>query len=304
MHDVLVIGAGPAGISAALWCEELGLDVLLLDQAEEVGGQLLQVHNSITNYPGVEFGSGAQLAQKLAEQVNAAEFDLWTSIEIDRIDLRTKKVYLKSGEELHSISIVLATGLRRRELGIPGEREFAGSGIIESGARDAEKLAGKDVCIIGGGDAAAENALLLAQYCATVTLVHRGKQLKARSGFTSQLQSNHCITVFPESIVTRILGDEKVEAVEVKRQEGIKPFQMAVQGVLIRIGMKPNTELFREQVNTDAQGYILITSQQETSIPNVFAVGDISNPLAPTIAGAVGDGATAAKVISSRLTNR
>jgi len=95
-----------------------------------------------------------------------------------------------------------------------------------------------------------------------------------------------------------------VEAVEVKRQEGIKPFQMAVQGVLIRIGMKPNTELFREQVNTDAQGYILITSQQETSIPNVFAVGDISNPLAPTIAGAVGDGATAAKVISSRLTNR
>jgi thioredoxin reductase (NADPH) len=304
MHDVLVIGAGPAGISAALWCEELGLDILVLEQAAQVGGQLLQVHNRITNYPGAEFSNGAQFAQKLSAQMDSAEHDLWTGVAIDKLDLRAKKVRLKTGEELDSISIVLATGVRRRELGIPGEKEFAGYGIIESGVRDAERLAGKDVCIIGGGDAAAENALLLSQHCATVTLVHRGKRLKARPEFTSKVQTNHCVTTFTESVVTRILGHNRVEAVEIHRFGGIQPFQMAVQGVLVRIGMEPNTELFRSQLDLDQKGYILVNSQQETSVPNVFAVGDVSNPLAPTIAGAVGSGSTAAKIISSRLSNQ
>ncbi len=216
------------------------------------------------------------------------------------MDLKARRVALRSGEELRSIAIIIATGLRRRKLGIPGEDEFIGRGIIESSG-DRNAFAGKDVCVIGGGDAAAENALLLAEVCPTVTLVHRGKKLRARREFSEQLHTNHCITVFPESVVRRIIGSEQVVAVEIERAGAIKPFQMAVQGVIVRIGFAPNTELVRDQVGLDERGYVVVNAAQETTMENVFAIGDVANPLAPTIPGAVGGGATAAKLIASRL---
>ncbi len=301
MHDVLIIGAGPAGLSAALWCGELGLDTLVLEQNAEVGGQLLSVHNPIENYLGVRATNGRELRDLFVEQTKDCDFDLWTNVEIASVDLKAKRVVLRSGEELQSIAVIIASGLRRRKLGIPGEDEFAGRGMIESATRDRDQFAGKDVCVIGGGDAAAENALLLAEVCPTVTLVHRGKRLRARREFTEGLHTNHCITVFPESRVHRIIGNEHLEAIEIERTGAIKPFQMAVQGVIVRIGFEPNTELFRDQLEIDEQGYAIITSQQETSVKNVFAVGDVANPLSPTISSAAGTGATAARVIAARL---
>ncbi len=125
--------------------------------------------------------------------------------------------------------------------------------------------------------------------------------MRARREFTEQLHTNHCITVFPESIVRRIIGNDRVEAVEIERAQAIKPFQMAVQGVLIRIGFEPNTDLVCGQLDLDDRDFVIVSSRQETSVTNVFAIGDVANPLAPTIAGAVGAGATAAKVIASRL---
>lgn len=301
MHDVIIIGAGPAGISAALWCDELGLDTLVLEQAEQIGGQLRIVHNPITNHLGVKTNSGVEFIERFAADVADADFDLWTGVAIDRIDLTAKRLSLQSGEELRSIAIIIATGVRRRSLGIPGEREFVGRGIMESGKADRDLFIGKDVCVVGGGDAAAENALLLSDGCATVTLVHRGKRLRARREMVEQLQTNHCVTVFTESVVTRIMGNEEVEAVEVQRKDGLKPFQIAVKGVLIRIGVEPNAELFHNQLQLDEQRYIVTDSRHETNVPMVFAVGDVSNPLAPTISSAVGAGATAAKVIAARL---
>jgi thioredoxin reductase (NADPH) len=300
MHDVLIIGAGPAGLSAARWCDELGLDTIVLEQNEEVGGQLLSVHNPIDNYLGLHADNGRELRDRFVAQTKDCDFDLWTQVEIAGVDLKAKRVVLRSGEELQAIAIIIATGLRRRKLGIPGEDEFIGRGMIESSG-ERQAFAGRDVCVVGGGDAAAENALLLAEVCPTVTLVHRGKKLRARRKFTEQLHTNHCITVFPESVVRRILGHERVEAVEIERAGAIKPFQMAVQGVIVRIGFQPNTDLFRDQLKLDERGYLIISSQQETSLENVFAIGDVTNPLSPTISSAVGGGATAAKVIASRL---
>jgi len=301
MHDVVIIGAGAAGLAAALWCDQLGLDALILEQSETVGGQLHSIYGAIENYPGVRALNGAELLTRFADQIDNAGFDLWTNVEIASVDLAAKRVSLRSGERLQSISIIIATGVRRRQLGIPGENEFSGKGIIDSAARDRNLFAGKDVCVIGGGDAAVENALLLADVCPTVTLVHLGKKLGARREFVEQLQTKHCITVFPESVVSRIIGNEEVEAVEIQRKEAIKPFQMAVRGVLIRIGVEPNTDTFRDQLQLDEKGYIVVTSQQETILTNVFAIGDVSNPMAPTISGAAGAGATAAKVIAARL---
>ena len=301
MHDVVIIGAGPAGISAALWCDELGLDTLVLEQQEEIGGQLPSVYNPIENYPGLRAHNGRELLSRFSEPIGQADFDLWTNVEIESVNLKAKRISLQSSEELQSISIIIATGVRRRQLGIPGEEEFVGHGIIESATRDRELFAGKDVCVIGGGDAAAENALLLAEVCPTVTIVHRGKSLKARREFVERLDANHCITVFTESVVTCMLGNEELEAVEILRKDALKPFQMAVRGVLVRAGFKPNSELFCEELQLDEKGYIVVTGQQDTSVANVFAVGDVSNPLAPTISGATGAGATAAKVIAARL---
>ena len=301
MYDVIIIGAGPAGLSTAFWCDELGLDTLVLEQAEHVGGQLHRVYNPIHNYLGLKAHNGEELLEHFTADLDDAEFDLWTQTSISSVDMKAHRVSLASGEELQSIAIVIATGVRPRELGVPGEKEFIGKGMIESGTRDRDLFAGHDVCVVGGGDAAVENALLVAHVCPTVTLVHRGKKLRARREFTEQLQSVHCITVFTESVLTRIMGEEHVEAVEIKRKQALKPFQLAVRGVLIRIGVEPNTDLFREQLETDERGYLVVNSQQETNVPMVFAVGDVSNPVAPTISSATGAGATAAKVIASRL---
>jgi len=304
MHDVIIIGAGPAGLSTAFWCDELGLDTLVLEQAQEIGGQLHRIYNPIENYLGLKTRNGKELLDIFASEVDDAEFDLWTQASITSVDLKAKRVSLASGEVLQSIAIVIATGVRQRELGVPGEKEFVGKGMIESGARDRQLLAGKDVCVVGGGDAAVENALLLAEVCPTVTLVHRGKKLRARHEFKEKLQAVHCITVFTESVLTRIIGEDDVVAVEIQRKQGLKPFQMAVRGVLIRIGVEPNTELFKNQVETDEKGFLVVNSRQETNVPMVFGVGDVANPLAPTISGATGAGATAAKVIASRLNER
>ena len=210
MHDVIIIGAGPAGLSTAFWCDELGLDTLLLERASEVGGQLHSVFNPIKNYLGVEANNGKAFLELISSQLQNSDFDQWTETSIKSVDLRAKTISLESGEQLRALAIVIATGVRRRELGIEGEQEFVGKGIIDSGSRERDLFAGQDVCVIGGGDAAAENALLLAEVCPTVTLVHRGKRLHARREFVERLQPNHAITVFTESVVTRIIGDDHV----------------------------------------------------------------------------------------------
>jgi thioredoxin reductase (NADPH) len=301
MHDVIIIGAGPAGLSAALWCDELGLDTLVIERAPEVGGQLLRVYNPVENYLGARAANGRELRDLFAAQVEDKEFDLWTEAEIEGVDLKAKRVRLRSGEELQAIALVIATGVRRRRLGVPGESEFEGRGVLESGRLERDSVAGEDVLVVGGGDAAAENALLLADTCATVTLVHRGKSLRARPEFAERIKSDHRITVFTETTLERIMGGDRVESVEMLRAGALKAMRMAVRGVLVRVGVEPNTELFEGQLHADGRGYVVVNGEQETSAEMVFAVGDVSNPLAPTVSGAAGAGATAAKVIASRL---
>src|SRR5882672_11388889 len=120
MNDVVIIGAGPAGLSAALWCDELGLDTLVLEQNEQAGGQLLSIYGPVEDYPGVRANNGREFLERFSESVGEADFDLWTNVEIESVDLKAKRVALRSGEALQSIAIMIATGVRRRQLGIPG----------------------------------------------------------------------------------------------------------------------------------------------------------------------------------------
>ncbi len=298
-YDVIIIGAGPAGMSAAWWCSELGLHTLLLEREATGGGQLLWTYSPIHNYLGLRAANGRELYQHFAAHFAESQIEMIANAEVSAVDLTAKRVKLADSTELQASTLILATGVRRRTLGIPGEKELAGRGVLVSGARDREQYAGQRVCVIGGGDAAVENALLLAQAGAFVTLAHRGPRLRARDEFVAQVECHPCIELLLETAVTHIIGASCVEGV--KLRHGAETFKREAAGVLIRIGVAPNSELFRAQLKTDAQGYVLVNAEQETNVANVFAIGDLANPLALTIAGATGAGATAAKVLAGRL---
>jgi thioredoxin reductase (NADPH) len=300
-YDVIIFGGGAAGLSAALWCAELKLKTLLLERDAELGGQLLRVYNPIKNHLGIEAENGRELLAVFLRQLENYPFIVRLQSEIVQIDLKGKAVRLAGGETFRARAIVVATGVRRRKLNVEGEGTFAGKGIIESGARDAETVKNKNVCIIGGGDAALENALILAETARSVTLVHRRNNFRARNEFVAAVKTNPKIEVFTETIVRGISGSQKVETIELENTKTRKKTEKNVEAILIRIGVQPNTEFFSENLDLDERGYIKITQNCETNVEAVYAVGDAANPVAPTVSGAVGMGATAAKAIFARL---
>ncbi len=300
--DVIIIGGGAAGLSAALWCDELGLSAVLLEQKAEPGGQLLWTFNEIKNHLGVETKNGRELQKIFVRQIENRNFALKTNAKVCDVDLKNKKVALVDGEEFSARAFVIATGVRRKKLGIEGEDFFAGKGILESGKKDAKFVEGKQVLIVGGGDAALENALILAETARKIYLAHRRRHFRARAGFLEKAKSSPKIEFLTETIVQKFTGGETVKAVELKNQRTGKIRNLPVEAVLIRIGVVPNTEIFGGKLTLDKTGYIKINAQGETGVKNVFAVGDVANPFSPTVSTAVGTGATAVKTIFARLT--
>ena len=189
--------------------------------------------------------------------------------------------------------MILATGVRRRSLGIPGETSFQGCGVLESGAKAGDEVRGKTVLIVGGGDAALENSLLLSEMAEKVIVVHRRQEFTARKEFMDKARSTLNIELRHCSVLRSITGSDRVEAVDMQNADATE--RVEVQFVLIRIGNKPNSELFSGQVGTDPDGYVIVASTTATNVPGVFAAGDLTRPSAPTISTAVGQGAIAAR---------
>lgn len=302
--DVVIIGGGVAGLATALWCDELGLSALLLERGEELGGQLLWVYNEIRNYPGRETRSGRELRDVFLEQLAGRGFELRLRAQLGEIDLAGKRVRLADGTEFSARAVVIATGVRRRPLNVAGEEQFRGRGIIESGKKDAVRATGKNVLVVGGGDAAFENALILAETAKSVTLAHRGTEFRARAEFVERVRKHARIEVLTETSVGKITGGARLEAVELKNAATGATRLLAVDSILVRIGVEPNTALFRGRLAMDANGYLEVDRNCETSLGGVYAVGDVANPLAPTVSSAAGMGATAAKAIFSWLNLR
>lgn len=299
--DVIIIGAGPAGLSAAAWCVELGLKTIIFEKDPEPGGQLLHIFNPVTNYIGVETANGRELRDLFVRSFEKGKPVTRLSAEIAEIDPLAKSIVAASGERFPARALIVATGVRRRSLGIPGEDTFQGKGIIESGSNEKEKVTGKTVLIVGGGDAALENALILANKASKVYVIHRRSELSARTEFTERALNHPMIEFRRETVVKGINGNSEVEAVEVAQINTGKIEKLAVDIVLVRIGVQPNTELLRAKIELDSKGYILVNSDCETSAPGVYAIGDAANPVAPTISTAAGMGATAAKALQAWL---
>ena len=307
MHDVIIIGAGPAGLSAALWCDELGLDTLVLEQGAEVGGQLLRVYNPVRNHLGVEAEDGRELRDLFAAQVERQG--------VRPVDARSRlraltcarsACALRSGEELRSIAIIIATGVQAQASG------RAGRGGVRGARRDWSRASatadGRGPRRAASSAAATRRPrtrLLLAEVCPTVTLVHRGEKLCARGReFVERMRGEHCITVFTE----------RDAPAHHRRRAASRPSKSFARGAHQALpdgrraacscasASSRTRSLFQDQL---ARGRARLRRRRRASrrraSENVFAVGDVSNPLAPTVSGAVGAGATAAKVIASRL---
>lgn len=300
-QDVIIIGGGAAGLSAALWCDELNLKALLCESETQFGGQLRRVYNPIKNHLGIETENGLELRDIFLKQIEKRKFSRRLRSEIARVDLENKSVTLASGEIFFAAALIIATGVRRRRLNIRGEKEFERRGIIDSGKRDAPLAAGKNVCIIGGGDAALENALILAETAASVTVVHRRPEFRARPEFIEQVKNNSKIELLTGTVAREIMGNQSVESVKLENPQSGKSFEKSAEIVLIRIGVEPNTDFLNGIIDLDEHGYIKISRDCETNIERVYAVGDAANPHAPTVSSAIGMGATAAKHVFFQL---
>lgn len=295
--DVLIIGAGPAGLSAAIWCADLGLRSAVFEKGPEAGGQLLSIYNPITNYPGLIAENGRVLRDCFMETFENKKVPLMLSTEVTAIDVEKTSIITADGRRYFACAIIFATGVRRRRLKIPGEDKFRGKGIIESGSRDKLFVRDKTVAIIGGGDAALENALILAEHASRVHVIHRRNKLRAREDFVKQAAQNPKIDFIFDTGITAIDGTESVNSISLLNQKTQQISLLPVDELLIRIGVEPNTDLLQGKIELDADGYAIVDPTGQTSAPGVYAVGDSANPISPTIATAIGTAASAVKAL-------
>lgn len=283
-------------MSALIWCHSVGLRGLLLECNTELGGQMREMYHRVTDYPGLITGTGAELAQRFEAHLRELQLATQTSAVIREIDLSRKTVRL-GDSRVRARAIILATGARKKRLGVPGEDLFEGGGVSFTATRDHPLFAGLPVVVAGGGDSAFENALMLARVCPSVTLIHRTSNFRARPQWIREVTENPRISIITDSEIRAIEGTGRPSAVTIWNRSTGEQRSIPTQGVFIRLGMTPNTESFSEQVELDESGYVRVDGTQRTSVDGVYAVGDVCGPLLKSVATAVGQGALAVKAI-------
>src|SRR5215813_12071114 len=299
-YDVIIFGGGPAGMSGLIWCYSLGLRGVLFEQSPELGGQMLQMFHRVLDYPGLVTEDGRELRDHFAAQLVELRLNYRTSCKIEEVNLREHRARC-DGQWVQARGIIIATGARQRRLGIPGEDKFEIRGVSFSATRDHSLYAGKKVSVIGGGDSAVQNSLLLASICPSVTLIHRSDRYRARPDWLKQARENPRVTIIDNAEAKAIEGGERVERLifEDTRTGEIKTID--TEGVFIRVGVAPNTEMLRGQIELDEAGFIKTDQRQQTSVERVYAAGDVCRPACLSVATAVGQGAISAKDIAMSL---
>ncbi len=292
IYDMIIIGGGPAGYSAALYAARAGMEALVIEKFS-IGGQMAQSHQ-IDNYPGFEMGiDGVTLAEKM--QQGAHRFGAKTAYaEVNRLDLTAvpKRIETDRGVYLAK-TVVLATGAGPRELGIPQEQSLMGRGVAYCAACDGMFYRGRTVAVVGGGNSAAADALLLSRIAEKVILIHRRDTLRAEKAYHSQLEKAENVEFCWNTVVEEILHGDVVTGLRLKNVATGEEYTVEVGGVFVSVGRKPATDLVRGQLALDSQGYVVADESTETSIPGVYAVGDVRTKELRQIVTAVADGAVA-----------
>ncbi len=294
---MIIVGGGPAGLAAGLYTARMDLTAVLLDRGP-LGGQLLNTE-LVEDYPGFESILGADLATKMGEHSRKFGLEVRDFEPVKEIDTEgeTKVVRLESGEELRAPALIMAAGGLPRYLEVPGEKEFWGRGVSYCAVCDGAFFKGQDLAVVGGGDAAVEEGDFLTRYASKVYVIHRRNEFRAQPILLDRARANPKIEFILDSHVQSIVGDGKVRAVRFERQGKTK--ELPVGGVFIFVGFVPNSRLLKVHVDHDEAGYILTDRNMETSVPGIWAVGDVRSQLTKQIATAVGDGTTAAVAASA-----
>jgi thioredoxin reductase (NADPH) len=291
--DVLILGSGPAGLTAALYAARAQLNSLVL-VGMELGGRVALTH-AIENYPGFPEGIGGpqlgELFQKQAEHFGArVEFDTANEVDLSKRPFRVKA---DNGEYL-ARSLIVSTGARPNHLNIPGERELAGRGVSYCATCDGWFFIDKKVVVVGGGDSAMEESVFLTRYASDITIIHRREALRAGALLQERARGNPKIKFIWSTVVTEIVGVEKVEAVRLKNVNTGEEALYLTDGVFIFIGHTPNTHMFKGQLKMDGKGYIKVDNLMQTNIPGVFAAGEVADPNFRQVVTSAGMGAAAA----------
>lgn len=292
-HNLLIIGSGPAGLSAAIYAARAELKPVLLTGLTLYGQ--VSITDTIENYPGFPEGVGGselgQLFQTQAERFGAEiVMDQVTSVDLNKRPFRIETY----GKNYEAKSLIISTGADHRKLGIPGELALTGRGVSYCGTCDGWFFKDKDIVIVGGGDSALEEGIFLTRFANSVTLIHRRDELRAGAILQKRAFENPKISFIWDTVVTEILGEEAVKAVRLMNVKTAKEEVHETEGVFIFIGHTPNSKLFEEYLILDKQGYLEINKNFETNIPGVFAAGEVADPNYRQVVTSTGMGAAAA----------
>lgn len=311
MKDLVIIGSGPAGLSAAIYAKRAMMDVVVLEKEAYSGGQIVNTEQ-VDNYLGLPGVSGFEMGMKFREHADAlgVPFENKKAIEI-RNEGISKKILLEDGSELETRAVLIATGARHRKLGVPGEETFAGAGVSYCATCDGAFFRNKEVAVVGGGNIALEDALYLANVCSKVHLIHRRDAFRGEKILQSQVLDSKKIEFHPYKIVTKIGGEPGNLELELAGAPGCtdksdmktdKLEMLNVSGVFVAIGTEPVTEMFNDLVLLDDSGYVVAGEDCTTNVPGIFVAGDVRTKPVRQVATAVGDGASVIASVERYIT--
>ena len=292
-YDVIIIGGGPAGLSAGLYTARARLKSLLIERGA-VGGQILNAE-MVENYPGFPDGiSGLDLTQFMHQQ--ATSFGLETTIaQVTGIEISGERKLVKASDNSYAArAVIVAGGSERQKLGVPGETEFTGRGLSYCATCDGAFFKEKPIAVIGGGNAAITEALELTKFASKVTVIHRRRELRATQILQERAFAEPKIEFLWDTVVEEIVGETLVNGIRVRNVNTGQESVLEVSGVFVSVGFKPNTDYLKDILNLDAAGAIVTNDRMETGVPGMLAAGDIRSNSIRQVISAAGDGATAA----------
>ena len=300
--DVVVLGGGPAGLTAGIYLAQAHIKTIVVDTALP-GGYVATTHQ-VSNYPGfIEPQQGFMLSHFMSEQAKANGVDFRSAVEVSKIDLTGKSVLVDGYETIEAKKIVIATGSRPRPLGIPGEKEFAGQGISYCATCDGKYFQDKEIVIIGGGNSAIEESLFLSKFAKKLTIVHQFDTLQANKEAQKKIFDDPKVNILFEHEPREFkkYGNMDMGVVVENLKTGVKE-ELRTNGIFVFVGFIPNLDMFKEKMELDQWGYLKTGETMETTIPGVFAAGDVRTKAYRQITTAVADGTIAAITISKELT--
>ena len=312
-YDVVIIGSGPAGLSASIYAKRAGLRAVTLEQNPVSGGQVLNTYE-VDNYPGLPEINGFDLGMKFREHADklGCEFKEAEVLAVKRETEKEAELYaaeednsgfrIETGQgEIHTKTVLAAMGAKHAKLGIPGEEELSGMGVSYCATCDGAFFRGKTTAVIGGGDVAVEDAIFLARSCKKVYLIHRREELRAALVLQEEVKALPNVEILWNTTAEEIKGEEQVEALLLKNSKTKEKSELPVNGVFIAVGIIPDSAVMKEVAECDEKGYLIAGEDGATQTPGIFAAGDIRTKKLRQIVTAVADGANAVTGIQEYL---